>query len=125
MLVSAARTKWSADGFTGSFSPNGQNGDTVLGQTTSPASSPDDCRPLTTTMTVTHGPPPTPPPPPPCKVPNFISSASGGAQVKWTAAGFTTTVSFKQVNKLPYTIGFQSLVSNSMLVCTSSIQVGP
>lgn len=125
LLVSAARTKWSTDGFTGSFSPNGQNGDTVLGQTTSPASSPGDCRPTTTTVTVTHGPPPPPPPPPPCTVPNFISSGSGGAQALWTTAGFTTTVSFKQVNKLPYTIGFQSLVSNSSVVCTSVIQVGP
>jgi hypothetical protein len=126
MLVSAARTKWSADGFTGSFSPNGQNSDTVLGQTTTPLSSPNDCRPLTTTVTVTHGPPPTPPPPPPCTVPNFISSDSGGAQALWTTAGFKTTVSFKQANKLPYKIGFQSLVSNSKVVCIgTSIQVGP
>ena len=125
LLVSAARSKWSSDGFTGSFSPSGQNGDTVLGQTTSPASSPNDCRPTTTSVTVTHGPPPPPPPPPPCTVPNFISTASGTAQAKWTTAGFTTTVSFKQVKRLPYTIGQQNLVSNSSVSCTSSIQVGP
>lgn len=125
MLVSAARSKWSSDGFTGSFSPSGQNSATVLSQTTSPASSPNDCRPTTTSVTVTPGPPPPPPPPPPCTVPNFIATPSGNAQATWTTAGFTTTVSFKQVNKLPYTIGQQNLVSNSSVSCTSSIQVGP
>ncbi len=125
LLVSAARTKWSANGFTGSFSPSGQNTDTVLGQTTTPASAPNDCRATTTSVTVTHGPPPPPPPPPPCTVPNFIATPSGNAQGTWTAAGFTTTVSFKQVNKLPYQIGQQDLVSSSSVPCSSAIQVGP
>jgi hypothetical protein len=53
--VSAARTKWTAAGFTGSFSPaNGQNNKTVVTQTTNPPSTPGDCIPINSTVSVTY-----------------------------------------------------------------------
>lgn len=54
--VAAARTQWTTAGFTGAFTPgSGQNNKTVLTQTTNPSSVPGECRPPTTTVTVTYG----------------------------------------------------------------------
>jgi outer membrane biosynthesis protein TonB len=47
--VSAARSTWTGAGFTGSFSPNGQNNLTVATQNRTPGA----CLPPTTTITVT------------------------------------------------------------------------
>jgi len=48
--VAQARSEWTAAGFTGSFSPNGQNNRIVLGQNPAAGS----CLPANTAMTVTH-----------------------------------------------------------------------
>lgn len=48
--VGQARTEWSAAGFTGAFSPSGQNTKTVTGQSQTPGV----CLPATTSVTVTH-----------------------------------------------------------------------
>ena len=48
--VGQARTEWAAAGFTGSFSPSGQNSKTVTGQNQTPGA----CLPATTSVTVTH-----------------------------------------------------------------------
>lgn len=54
MKVGDARTAWGSAGFTGSFSPNGQNNKTVKTQTTTPASAPGDCIAASSTVTVTY-----------------------------------------------------------------------
>lgn len=48
--VAQARAEWSAAGFSGSFSPNGQNSRTVLSQSVAPGS----CLAPTTSVSVTH-----------------------------------------------------------------------
>ncbi len=48
--VAQARAEWSAAGFTGSFSPNGQNNRTVLSQSVAPGT----CMAPTTSVSVTH-----------------------------------------------------------------------
>lgn len=49
-MVSQARAEWTAGGFTGSFSPNGQNTKIVLSQSLAAGS----CQPTTSSITVTH-----------------------------------------------------------------------
>jgi TadE-like protein len=129
VTVAAARTSWTAAGFTGSFTPP-QNATTdpmiVVLQTTSPTSQPGDCPPAipaTATVTVSYTDPPPPPPPAPCKVPSFIGTSSTLAQATWTAANFTGSLTFAQPNKLPYTIQSQTLVGGTYLACGSSIGV--
>lgn len=48
--VGDARAAWTAAGFTGAFSPNGQNNKTVLTQ----SQAPNSCIPATSSVTVTH-----------------------------------------------------------------------
>jgi Flp pilus assembly protein TadG len=48
--VGQARTEWAAAGFTGAFSPSGQNSKIVSGQNQAPGA----CLPATTSVTVTH-----------------------------------------------------------------------
>jgi Flp pilus assembly protein TadG len=48
--VAQARNEWTAAGFTGAFSPNGQNSKIVTGQNRTPGA----CLPLATSVTVTH-----------------------------------------------------------------------
>jgi len=48
--VAQARSEWAAAGFTGSFSPNGQNTKTVTGQNQTPGA----CLPATSSVAVTH-----------------------------------------------------------------------
>ena len=57
-----------------------------------------------------------------CTVPDFINTSTSNAQATWNAAGFTTTVDFKQ-GGLPWTIKSQTLVGTSVVPCDSSIQV--
>ena len=123
LTVSQARTTWFGAGFdTGTFNPaTGSNGQTVLTQTVNPSTSVGGCAPVDATVTVTMGTPPTPD----CTVPDFIGSHSAGAQSTWTSHGFTTTVSFRAGGTLPYTINDQSLVSEQLVPCNSSIQLGP
>jgi PKD repeat protein len=59
---------------------------------------------------------------PVCVVPNFANTSSSTAQSTWTAAGFTTTVQFKQ-GGLPWTIKSQDLTGNSSKPCDSVITV--
>lgn len=55
LKVSAARSAWTAAGFTGSFSPsNGQNNKTVTNQVTNPSSAPGQCIAATASVTVTY-----------------------------------------------------------------------
>lgn len=57
-----------------------------------------------------------------CTVPDYINTNSSTAQATWNAAGFTTTVRFKQ-GGTPWTIKSQTLVGNSVVPCDSTIQV--
>ncbi|MBI3746627.1 MAG: PKD domain-containing protein [Chloroflexi bacterium] len=57
-----------------------------------------------------------------CTVPDFIGSSSANAQATWNAAGFTTTVTYKQ-GGLPWTIKSQTLVGGLSVPCNSTIQV--
>ena len=116
---------WDATDFTGTFLPavtNANKNQLTASQTTNPASSPGDCRPFAMTMTLILG---APPPPPNCTVPNFIGSSSIGAQSTWSAAGFTTTVTFRKPGQLPYVINEQTLVSDGLVACNADIQLGP
>jgi hypothetical protein len=120
-----ANAEWDSNGFTGSFSPTvtpSNKNNTVASQSVSPSTSVGTCAPLTTTATLTLG---SPPPPPDCTVPNFIGSHTNGTQSTWEAAGFTTTVTYKQQNSRPYVINEQNKVSNSIIPCSSGLQVGP
>lgn len=55
-----------------------------------------------------------------CEVPDFIGDSSTTAQADWTAASFTTLVSFQQ-GGLPWTVRKQSLVALSPAPCNSGI----
>ena len=123
LTVGNARTSWFAAGFnTGTFTPaNGQNGQQVQSQAVTPSTAAGSCAPKTATAVMTTGAPPVPN----CTVPNFIGSASIGAQSTWTAAQFTTTVSFRAQNSLPYIINEQTQVGQTSIPCNSAIQLGP
>lgn len=123
LTVGNARSSWFAAGFNpGTFTPsNGQNGQQVQSQRVTPSTAAGSCAPKTATAIVTIGAPPVPD----CTVPNFIGSASIGAQSTWAAARFTTTVSYRAPGQLPYIINEQTLVSDSLVPCNSNIQVGP
>jgi beta-lactam-binding protein with PASTA domain len=88
--VAAARSAWTAAGFTGAFSPaTGQDTETVASQNTTPSSLPGDCLVATATVTVTtSGPPPCTNPN--ATVPNLIGLTVANARTTWTAAGFNT-----------------------------------
>jgi len=63
----------------------------------------------------------------PCIVPNFAGTKKNNAQGTWSAAGFTTNVTFAQ-GKGNYTIGTQTLqggLANPPGGCNATIQVGP
>ena len=85
--VAAARSNWSLAGFNGAFAPTPgpDDGDTVLGQNTSPASIPGDCITTSATMTVTTE-PPEECVPPEFAVPNLVGSAVGAARTTWQAS---------------------------------------
>ncbi len=88
LTVSGARSAWSAAGFTGAFTPNGHNSETVLSVQTTPGANQGDCIPPGSTVNVTYGPAPTPAPT--CAtVPNLVGALLPAARTAWTAAGFT------------------------------------
>ena len=123
LTVGNARTSWFGAGFdAGTFTPpTGQNGQQVQSQAITPSTPAGGCAPRAATAVMTTGSPPTPD----CIVPNFIGSASIGAQSTWAAADFTTTVSYRAPGQRPYIINEQTLVSNSVVPCNADIQVGP
>jgi PKD repeat protein len=56
-----------------------------------------------------------------CQVPDFIGRRRNEAQGLWSARGFTTTVvALAQGN---FRIGFQSITGNSMVPCSSTIEI--
>jgi hypothetical protein len=125
MTVDQARSAWTASGLGGTFTPATGVGDRVVtDQFTTPVTAPDDCvepTPPIDTVQVSYGAALPSPPAQPCLVPSFSNDASAGAGTKWTNAGFTGTVTFKNTNKLPYTIKSQSLVGGTFVSCASGI----
>lgn len=120
-----AKAAWDLNLFIGAFSPavtNSNKNNTVASQTINPDIAVGLCAPKSSTASLGLG---SPPPPPDCTVPNFIGSQTNGTQSTWEAAGFTTTVTYKQQNSRPYVINDQNKVSNSIILCSSSLQVGP
>ena len=86
--VSGARTAWFSAGFNaGTFTPaSGSDTESVLTQTTSPASSPGDCLVKTAVVIVTftvNG-----CTPPSVKVPNLVGMTVSAARSAWSSAGF-------------------------------------
>ncbi len=113
VTVATARNAWTTAGFTGAFLPTGNDARIVIQQVTDPPSTPGDCLPVTTTVTVAHGPPLATPPPAPCKVPSFINTSSSAATTTWTGAGFTGGITFKPAGGGGFTIKSQSLVGGT------------
>jgi hypothetical protein len=93
-----------------------------------PVSTPRPTRPPTPTPP-SPTPTPTPPPPPTstpgldCTVPNLIDTPASKAGARWAEAGFTGTVSFWPVPPPNYTIGWQSLLAETLAPCTSDLLV--
>ena len=122
MTVSQARIAWTGAGFTGSFTPaSGSNSDNVDAQTTSPSSSPGQCEPPTTTVTVTHTPPS--PPPSTCKAPQLVDLKVSEAQVAFSAAGFTGAFNVSQPPNGDYRVKSQDLAFGQYYACTASVTV--
>jgi len=114
--IAAARTAWTAAGFTGAFSPAaGFDSDTVTGQTTSPASSPGDCLVATATVSVAHQ--------LQCTAPQLIGLSASAGQVPYVVAGFSGTYTIDRPPNSNYTIGSQSLVGGQVYVCSSNMTV--
>jgi hypothetical protein len=93
LLVSEAKTAWTAAGFSGAFKPsNAVDTKTVLSQFTTPTTSPpiNGCVTVSATVTVTYG----DPPPPPCDIPNMIGLTLAQARSAWSAAHFTTPLTY-------------------------------
>ena len=63
--------------------------------------------------------------PPTCTTPALIGLKTNKAQAPWTAAGFTTSVIFSPLTPPNYTIGSQTTASGQVVLCSSSITVGP
>ena len=102
--------------------PGGPGG----GATEQPDATPRPTRRPTTpppTPAPTPPPPPTPTPDPECTVPNLISTPASKAEKRWTAAGFTGAISFWPLPPPNYTIGWQSLLAETLVSCTSDIVV--
>jgi hypothetical protein len=114
--LAAARSAWTAAGFTGAFTPaSGNDTNIVTGQTTSPASSPGDCIAKTATVTVTFQ--------QPCKAPQLVALKASAGQSVFTGAGFTGTYTIHRPPNNDYNIGSQSLVGGQEYLCSSSITV--
>ncbi len=59
-----------------------------------------------------------------CQVPDFIGRKKNQAQGLWAARGFTTTVVIRPgAPNGNFTIGFQSITGNSMVPCSSTIEI--
>jgi hypothetical protein len=125
VTVDQARSTWTDSGLGGTFTPATGFGDRIVtDQFTTPVTAPDDCVgpvPPIDTVQVSYGSALPPPPAQPCLVPSFSNDESAGATSKWTSAGFTGEITFKNPNKLPYTIKSQSLVGGTFVACTAGI----
>jgi len=124
MLVADARTAWTSAGFTGTFTPTGQDTMIVNGQVTTPASQPGDCLDAMASIAVSYSPAPPPPPAAPCKVPSFVNTSSSDAPASWTGAGFAAgNLSFDTNggHPLPYVVKSQTLVGGTYVGCSSAI----
>lgn len=116
--VAAARAAWTTAGFTGAFTPaSGFNANTVIGQTTNPASVPGDCIVPTATVTVTYQ--------NQCTAPQLIGLHVNSGQSPYTVAGFTGTYTITRPPNGNYTIATQSLVGGTIYVCSSNMTVFP
>ena len=59
-----------------------------------------------------------------CQVPDFVGRKRNQAQGLWSARGFTTTVVVRPTAPPGnFTIGFQSITGNSMVPCSSTIEI--
>jgi hypothetical protein len=61
------------------------------------------------------------PTPAPCLVPQFVGTQRSAAQATWTAAGFSTNVSFQPPANNWTVIQGQSQNSNALIACNSPI----
>ena len=131
-----AETEWAAAGFTaGNLTAVGGGNFTVAAQSvvagavipcatttitifeTAPTPSP-----IPTIVGATPTPVPTATPTPaPCLVPQFVGTQRSAAQATWTAAGFTTNVSFQPPATNWTVIQGQSQNSNALVACNSPI----
>lgn len=59
----------------------------------------------------------------PCTVPDFRTVTFADAQTTWAGKGFTTQVNILRNPKSTDLIGFQSIVGNSQVVCTATIDL--
>ena len=80
-------------------------------------------RPSPAPAVPTLAPTPSPSPPVFCQVISLIGENSANAQVLWSTAGFTGTVSFSPSVPPHYKIGWQSLAAGDSVLCTSGIAV--
>lgn len=121
LTVSQARTEWTNAGFTGSFSPaSGFDAEFVDVQTTSPSSSPGNCRPPSTTVTVSHA----PVEPTICTMPQLIGLRVNAASTTFTTAGFTGAFTATSPPNGNYVVTSQTLVGGQPYPCTSPVTVG-
>ena len=120
LTVAQARSTWTAEGFTGSFSPSsGSDSNVVSSQTTVPASSPGDCVAPTTSVTVAHA----APPPPKCTMPELIGQKANAGQATFSGAGFTGSYTISRPPQGNYDITSQSLSFGQEYDCTSNVVV--
>lgn len=121
LTVASARTTWYSAGFnSNTFSPaSGSDSDIVSAQTTSPVSSPGDCKAKTTTVTVTH----TAPPPGQCTAPQLLGIKANSGQSAYTTAGFTGSYTITHPPQGNYNIQSQSLVAGQSYSCDSDMIV--
>jgi TadE-like protein len=119
--VAQARSSWTAAGFTGPFTPSAgaSDTDTVTGQLTSPPSSPGQCLPKNSSVTVTHVPPVSQ-----CTMPQMVGLNVNNAQATYVSAGFTGTFNINQPPNGNYVIKSQSLVGGQQYACSTSVTVG-
>jgi hypothetical protein len=121
LTVQTARSTWTAAGFnSNTFSPaSGSNTNIVSAQTTNPSSSPGDCRPKSTTVSVTHA----APPPGQCTAPQLLGTKANSAQGTFNTAGFSGTVTITHPPQGNYDITRQSLVAGQPYACNSNMTV--
>ncbi len=122
LTVGQARSQWTAAGFdAGTFSPaSGSDANFVSVQTTSPSSSPGNCRPPTTTVTVTHA----PAVPTVCLMPQLIGQKVNTASNTFSTAGFTGAFTATAPPNGNYTVSSQTLVGGQPYPCQSPVTVG-
>jgi Flp pilus assembly protein TadG len=118
--VAVARSTWTSAGFlSGTFSPaSGSDTDTVTVQTTSPVSTPGQCLPTNSSVTVTHvaagG---------QCSMPQMVGQKVNSAQSAFTAAGFTGTFTITRPPQGNYDVTSQSLVGGQSYACSTGVTV--